>query len=92
MNSAPMPKNVAKPAVHDCGCGGHAMPTTAVPGASDTFKGIGHNQDEHLGFKKLESKLSHEKGISDPAGLAASIGRKKFGTKKFEHKAEAGRK
>ncbi len=32
-------------------------------------------------FKHLESELSHEKGIHDPAALAASIGRKKYGAK-----------
>lgn len=34
-------------------------------------------------FKALKSKLSHKKGIYDPGGLAAAIGRKKLGTKRF---------
>lgn len=45
--------------------------------------------EEHLGFKKLENKLAHKKGIYDPAGLAAAIGRKKYGDKKFDAKAKA---
>lgn len=33
-------------------------------------------------FAKLEAKFAG-KGINNPAALAASIGRKKYGTKKF---------
>src|SRR5690242_3376485 len=43
-------------------------------------------------FEKLKNKLSHEKGIDDPAGLAASIGRKKYGKKEYQHMAAAGKK
>ncbi len=43
-------------------------------------------------FKSLESKLSKEPGIYNPAGLAASIGRNKLGKKKMEAKAVAGKK
>jgi hypothetical protein len=43
-------------------------------------------------FKKLEGKLARRKGVYDPAGLAAAIGRKKYGEKGMEKKAEAGRK
>lgn len=42
-------------------------------------------------FDKLAGKLSHEKGITDPKALAASIGRKKYGEKgmvKLEKKGE----
>lgn len=48
--------------------------------------------DEHLGFKKLENSLAHEKGISNPAAVAASIGRRKYGAKGMAKKAAAGRK
>ena len=34
-------------------------------------------------FKSLKKKLTKEKGVYDPAGLAASIGRKKYGAKRF---------
>lgn len=47
--------------------------------------------DEHEGFKKLEGKLSKEKGVTDPAALAASIGRKKYGEKGMEAKSVAAR-
>ena len=42
-------------------------------------------------FKNLESKLSRQ-GVKDPAALAASIGRKKLGAKKFNSLAAQGRK
>jgi hypothetical protein len=34
-------------------------------------------------FAQLKAKLAHEKGITNPGALAAAIGRKKFGAKKF---------
>lgn len=40
-------------------------------------------------FAKLENKLSHQKGVTDPGALAASIGRKKYGTKKMNKMAQA---
>jgi len=43
-------------------------------------------------FEKLEHKLAHEKGVTDPAALAASIGRKAEGAATFNKKAAAGRK
>jgi hypothetical protein len=42
-------------------------------------------------FKKLTKTLSR-KGIKNPGALAASIGRKKFGAKKFQKLAARGRK
>ncbi len=43
-------------------------------------------------FKALTKKLSGRKGVTNPAGLAAFIGRKKFGTKKFTQLSAKGRK
>jgi hypothetical protein len=43
------------------------------------------------GFKKLEKDLAAH-GAIDPAGLAASIGRKKYGAKKFNAAAAKGKK
>lgn len=34
-------------------------------------------------FKALESKLDNRKGVTNPAALAAYIGRKKYGAKRF---------
>src|SRR5215813_10831490 len=34
-------------------------------------------------FQKLESSLASKPGIRNPAAVAASIGRKKYGAKKF---------
>jgi hypothetical protein len=42
-------------------------------------------------FSKLEKKLSHQKGITNPAGLAAKIGRDKYGKEGMKKKAAAGR-
>ena len=42
-------------------------------------------------FKALEGKLAGRPGVYDPAGLAASIGRNKFGKKRYQEMAAAGR-
>ena len=42
-------------------------------------------------FSKLEKKLSHQKGITNPPGLAAKIGRDKYGKEGMKKKAAAGR-
>lgn len=49
-------------------------------------------QEKYLGFKKLEGSLAGQKGVTDPAGLAAAIGRKKYGKKKFQKAAAKGKK
>lgn len=43
-------------------------------------------------FAKLKDELSQKKGIKDPAALAASIGRKKYGAKKMAAMGAAGKK
>lgn len=43
-------------------------------------------------FASLKKKLSHQKGIDNPGGLAAAIGRKKFGDKKMSEMAQKGKK
>lgn len=42
-------------------------------------------------FKNLKNKLSKQKGIKNPGALAASIGRKKYGLKKFASLAKKGK-
>lgn len=42
-------------------------------------------------FKALTKKLDRQ-GVEDPAALAASIGRKKYGAKKMAKMSAAGRK
>jgi membrane carboxypeptidase/penicillin-binding protein len=44
----------------------------------------------YIGFKALEGKLSGK--VNNPGAVAASIGRKKYGAKKFQKAAAAGRK
>lgn len=43
-------------------------------------------------FAKLKSALAHKPGIKNPAALAASIGRKKYGAKKMASFSAKGRK
>jgi hypothetical protein len=43
-------------------------------------------------FAALTKKLSNKKGVTDPAGLAAYIGRKKYGKKKFQKLAVKGKR
>lgn len=42
-------------------------------------------------FAALKGKLAGRPGIKDPAALAASIGRKKYGKKKFQSLAAKGK-
>lgn len=42
-------------------------------------------------FAALKNKLSHQKGITNPGALAASIGRKKYGSHKMASMAAKGR-
>ena len=43
-------------------------------------------------FAALKKTLSGRKGVSNPGGLAAYIGRKKYGAKKFAGLSSKGRK
>lgn len=42
-------------------------------------------------FKALEGKLEKRKGVDNPGALAAYIGRKKYGAKKFQAMSAKGR-
>lgn len=41
-------------------------------------------------FAKLKNKLSNKTDVHDPAALAAYIGRKKYGKKRFQKLASKG--
>lgn len=43
-------------------------------------------------FDKLKKKLAGKSGVTDPAALAAAIGRKKYGKARFQKMAASGRK
>lgn len=43
-------------------------------------------------FAALKSKLSKEKGVTNPGGLAAYLGRRSLGKAKFQALAAAGKK
>jgi hypothetical protein len=47
---------------------------------------------EHLGFDKLKEEVSHEKGVTNPGGIAYAAGVKKYGKAGMEAKAKAGKK
>ncbi len=44
-----------------------------------------------IGFNNLKNKLSKQKGVKNPAALAASIGRKKYGKEEMSDMASCGR-
>lgn len=49
--------------------------------------------EKYLGFNKLKNKLARQEGrVRDPGALAAYIGRKKYGKKRFQKAAAAGKK
>jgi hypothetical protein len=48
--------------------------------------------EKYMGFKKTVGALKKQGGIENPEGLAASIGRKKYGKAKFQKAAAAGKK
>jgi hypothetical protein len=43
-------------------------------------------------FDELKAKLADKPGVTDPAALAATIGRRKLGDKAFAERAAAGRR
>lgn len=43
-------------------------------------------------FKRLENSIAARGNVRNPGAVAASIGREKFGKKKFQKLAAAGRK
>lgn len=42
-------------------------------------------------FKSLEHALAEKPGVKDPGGLAAAIGRKKYGDTKFNKLSSGGK-
>lgn len=42
-------------------------------------------------FKALQSKLSGQKGVTNPGALAAAIGRRKYGKSRYQQLAARGR-
>lgn len=44
----------------------------------------------YQGFKKLEQEVADQPGVKNPAGLAAAIGRRKYGGKKMAKAAATG--
>lgn len=60
---------------------------------ADTFAGKSTKLGGGGRFARLESKLSKKKdGVSNPAAVAASIGRAKYGAKKMASMSAKGRK
>jgi hypothetical protein len=45
---------------------------------------------KYVGFDKLKGELAQRPGVTDPGALAAAIGRKKYGKKRFQKHAATG--
>ena len=60
-----------------------------VKTTAGTGKGV---TEEKMGFKKLEKEIAKNPKVDEPAAVAASIGRKKYGKEKFQKMAAAGKK
>lgn len=45
----------------------------------------------YVGFDKLKGQIAAKGDVRDPGAVAAAIGRKKYGKKKFQRAAAAGR-
>ena len=46
----------------------------------------------YQGFASVKASVAKEPGVKNPGAVAASIGRKKYGAKKFNKAASSGRK
>lgn len=70
-----------------------AMKKTArgINSESAAISALAHRLAESA-FDKLKNKLAHKKGIYSPGGLAAKIGRDKYGKAGMAKKAAAGRR
>lgn len=47
---------------------------------------------KYVGFDKLKGQLEHRPGVTNPGALAAYIGRRKYGAKRFARAAGQGKK
>lgn len=48
--------------------------------------------EKYMGFNKLKAAIARKGGVRDPGAVAAAIGRKKYGKKKFQAMAAAGKR
>jgi len=46
----------------------------------------------YVGFQKLKAKIAKRGGVRNPGAVAAAIGRKKYGKKRFQQAAAKGKK
>lgn len=46
----------------------------------------------YVGFSKLKGEIAAKGNVRNPGAVAASIGRKKYGAKKFQKAASQGKK
>ena len=49
-------------------------------------------EEKYVGFEKLKKSIAAKGGAKDPGAVAAAIGRKKYGKRKFQAMAAAGKK
>jgi hypothetical protein len=72
-------------------CGGYDMLSKELDDMKEDAKDE-EIEKAYIGFKKLESKIAHRGGVKNPAAVAASIGRKKYGKQGFAKLSAAGRR
>jgi len=63
----------------------------AVEAKGDIMEAVKSLEEKYMGFKAVE-KAAKKGGAENPAAVAASIGRKKYGKAKFQKAAAAGKK
>lgn len=44
----------------------------------------------YVGFDRLKGQLAQRPGVTNPAGIAATVGRRKYGAKAMQHAAATG--
>lgn len=73
---------------------GVADPLELSETLQDEFYTIGTEMlgEKYVGFAELKRRISARGGVRNPAGVAAAIGRKKYGKEKFQAMAAAGKK
>jgi hypothetical protein len=68
-------------------CEVHGM--KACPGMKEEVEQV---DEKYMGFKKLEKSIAAKGDVRDPGAVAAAIGRKKYGKKKFQKAATSDHK
>lgn len=88
----PTPKDINISSVFPIGDSGPIPTTDSNFQMSSEGPPYGQPSTDESNFAKLEHKLAHKKGVTNPAGLAAKIGREELGEKEMARRSAEGRK